>query len=438
MMSPAISYADLTEDLHPDPYNAVFWNLFYQGLATMLPWNVLLFANRYFEIRLSEVPAAENFIYYFTVIFMVMKFIFFASGMSVSTGLNPRMQIRGSIGANAAVFAMIGALCGLEQASGSTLYYSLLVLIMLAAFCGSFLEAGFLRVLTFFPQKYTQAYLMGTGFAGVFGSFLHIFTSIGVSSAVSRSFAFVYFGISTLVTLVSLLLFHFMGNEPAYIYYYKKGTSISSAREESVKIAESSDQSGVTHSTTRKVFSQISDLFFTIILLTFFNMIISPLLIVSTRSVMENCTDIKKDRDLFHGVAFAISSIFDVIGKAIPALPFFAPRKIPFLALAAARILLIPIFLAGNVHLHDKKLPFSLYANDIAFMILIGIKALSGSFLGTLCMMWAPQRVAPIDRSLAMKLLVYAVGSGLLMGSVAGLLVKNLILQAVSYYSNNK
>lgn len=434
-MSPVASTYGLTEDLHPDPHNAVFWNMFYQGMAKMVPWNVILFANRYFEMRLKDVPAAANFVYYFTSIFMVMKFIFLLSGMSISRRLNPEVQIAGSIGANATVFAAITLFCGFGLGEGRTLYYSLLGLMVLAAFCGSFLEAGFLRMLTFFPQKYTQAFLMGTSCAGVFCALLHIVSSIWISSAVSNTFALVYFGSSTLAILASIFLFHIMSDRAVYRYYCHKGRSLSSQREKSIQMAEISagpvgeETTVVLHSTTRQLFPRICDLFCTLMLLTLLNMIISPLLIVSTRSAIEVCAQPSEDRDLFHGIAFLTSSIFDLLGKALPALSFFSPHKLPFLPLAAARVLFIPALLVGNVHLHGTKLPLSLYTSDVAFMIIIGVKSLTGSFLGTLCMMRAPQRVEPIDRPLAVKLLIYAIGSGLLMGSFAALLLKHLLMR---------
>lgn len=415
---------DLDAD-HPDPYHAVYVNMFFQGISNLLPWNVLIFAHRYFEVRLAAVPEAENFIYYFTLIFMAMKFVFLLSGISVTQRVRPESQIAWSIGVNAAVFATIGFCCLWSSMSARLFYYLIMGLVLGAALCSSFVEAGFLNLLTFFPSRYTQSYLVGHGFAGVVAAVLHISTTLGLDSGVTGTFATVYFGVSAVLILASLLLFRLMWSLAHFQFFHGKGQAVRAAKAEAEKASGGGDLSAEGSSTVWQVLRQIGDLFVTILLLTSVGVIISPTLIVMTRST--GGTD--GDKDIFHSLAFLVSSLFDLLGKAIPALSFFASRRLPFAWLAAARVLFIPLLLAGNIKLRRATLPVGpFYASDLVFFLIVAAKAVSGGYLGTLCMMRSPLRVNAMDRGRAVTLMVYAIGTGSLLGAILALVLKDILV----------
>lgn len=412
------------EGEHPDPYQAVYFNMFFQGICNLIPWNILVYANRYFETRLSHVPEASNFIYYFTLIFMAMKFIFLISGISVSHKVNPDAQITWSIVGNTIVFACIGVVCGFDLLDPRPLYYILLMLVLLASLFSAFVEAGFLAILTYFPAKYTQSYLVGHGFAGVAGALLHIASTVNTDSAISQSFAELFFGIATFFILFSVGMFHFMKTLGMFQYFYKKGRSVVEAKEEAEKLAKATGIQPSGHSSLLEVLREIKDLFSTVLILTWSNLLISPMMILMTESVSMS----HDNRDLFHVIAFLISSLFDLFGKAIPAFSKLTDKRIPFIALAGARVLLIPILLLGNVKMKNFTLPFSpLYRSDVVFMTIVALKALTGGYLGTLCMMWSPYRVKPVDRAKAVTIMVYAIGTGLLLGAISALGVRKVL-----------
>jgi equilibrative nucleoside transporter 1/2/3 len=410
------------EGEHSDVYHAVYLNMFFQGISNLLPWNVLIFSNKYFEARLDTVPEAENFIAYFTLIFMAMKFVFLVSGISVTKRVEPDSQIIWSIVGNTLVFTLMGAACVMDLAA-RTFYYIILVL---GSLFSAFSEAAFLTTLTYFPAKYTQSYLVGHGFAGVAGAVLHIVSTIHSDSAASDSFAMVYFGITTGVILASLGMFYVLRSLNMFKYYFRKGRGVVEAQEEAEKLAQATGIPANGHSTTMEVFKEIYDLFFTVLILVWVNLTISPMLVVMTDSVIAAA---KGDtRDLFHVVAFLVSSIFDLIGKAVPAISIFAIKKMPFLAIACARVVLLPLFLVGNVQMRNYTLPFNpLYQNDYIFMGIMALKALSGGYVGTLCMMWSPFRVKAVNRGKAVTIMVFAIGCGLLLGAISALGLKYIL-----------
>lgn len=414
----------------PDYYNAVYFNIFYQGVSNSLPWNVLIFAHDYFKERLSHVPQADNFLLYFVLIFMMMKFVFLVSGIKATSLVSTDCQITWSIGVNTLVFLVLGITSTLHFTSLIGYYYILLILVLLAALFSAFTEAGFLAVLGHFPARYTQSYLVGHGFAGVITALLHMCTALGTASAVSPTFAKLYFGFATIVILSSLLLYRYMQTLDMFQFYYQRGQSSIRARKVEDRLAHETGMRPGEHSTTLQVLRQIFDLFATVFIITWLNLLISPMLIFMTRpKQLLGVAMFRAEQSSFHVFALLLASIFDLVGRCLPSLSSLALTQMPFLPMACMRLLLLPLLLAGNITLEHHSLPFKpLYANDYVFFAIVALKAFSGGYIGTLCMMWAPFRVKQMDRGRSVGLMVYSMGLGPLFGAISAFGLKKLLI----------
>jgi hypothetical protein len=74
-------YRKETPSKHADPefgdeYGLVYFNMFYQGLSSHFPWNVMLAGQSYFKSRLAGLEMARDFLSHFTIIFMLVKYAF--------------------------------------------------------------------------------------------------------------------------------------------------------------------------------------------------------------------------------------------------------------------------------------------------------------------------------------------------------------------------
>lgn len=413
-----------------DHYNAIYLNIFYQGLSNLLPWNVLIIAQEYFAARLSKLPEARDFIIHFTLIFMTMKFIFLVSGISASRKCRPDQQIFWSTVGNAGVFIVIFLVCVFEMFNLHVFYYLIVSLVILASLLTAFMEAGFMSLLSSFPPNYTQSYIVGHGFAGLTVALLKIASVLSTDSGVSTAFAELYFGISMLIIIASVLLFHQMRKLDTFQFYYQRGLAAAQTKEKAESLAEMSGMPLQGHSSTMQIVRQTYDLVLTVYLLTWVNIIIWPAVIIMTETTQAFSSPTYKT--LFHAIVMFIGCIFDLVGKMVPGFSVFAIRRLPFLPLALLRLLILPILLLGNIKIASYKLPFQpLLPSDLLLMTMIAIKSLSGGYLGTLCMIWAPLRVQPPDRSRAVAILIYAIGLGLFVGSLT-LLLLQLFLQAIS------
>lgn len=418
------------EDGDPDYYNAVYFNMFYQGISNALPWNVLIFAHDYFKERLRDVPQAENFLLYFVLIFMTMKFVFLVSGIKATSLVSTDHQVTWSIAINTVVFLSLGVSSAVYFTHLLGYYYMLLMLVLLAALFSAFTEAGFLAMLAHFPARYTQSYLIGHGFAGVITALLHMCTALGTASAVSRTFAEMYFGFATIVVLSSLLLYRYMQGLDMFQYYYQRGQSSIRAKKEEDRLARETGMRPGEYSTTLQILRQILDLFATIFILTWLSVLVSPMLVFMTqpRQLVETGM-FKADQSFFHVFALLLASIFDLLGRCLPSLSSLALTRMPFLLVASVRLLVLPLLVVGNIRLEHYSLPFApLYANDYVFFTIVALKAFTGGYLGTLCMMWSPFRVKQMDRSRGVTLMVYSMGLGLLFGAISAFGLKQLLI----------
>ena len=412
-----------------DHYHAVYFGMFYQGISNLLPWNVLIFAYDYFEMRLRNVPEASNFLLHFVLIFMTMKFLFLISGIKITYWIRPDLTVQLSIGMNASIFLIIGIICAIPTINLKTYYYILIIVVLMAALFSAFIEAGFLAILAHFPSCYTQSYMVGHGFAGVVTALLHLSSAMGTSSALSKRFAELYFGFTAFIIFLSAFLFRYMKELDMFQHYFKKGQAVQLAKVERERLAQETGMHVEQGSSYREVLCKTYDLILTVFIITWFNLLISPLLILMTQSSAKEATIATSSKSFFHVFALLICSVFDLIGRCLPAISSLALTKMPFLAAASARLLFLPLFIFGNIRLEGFELPFyPLYKSDWLFFIIIAVKAFTGGYFSTLCIMWTPFRVHEVDRNKAVTLVVYSLGFALLAGAISAYLLKQLLM----------
>ncbi len=69
------------EDAPEDKFNLIYWSMFYQGISSHFPWNVLLAGQSYFRAKLDGLDMARDFLSHFTIIFMLIKYAFLISAL---------------------------------------------------------------------------------------------------------------------------------------------------------------------------------------------------------------------------------------------------------------------------------------------------------------------------------------------------------------------
>ena len=87
----------------------------------------------------------------------------------------------------------------------------------------------------------------------------------------------------------------------------------------------------------------------------------------------------------------------------------------------------------GNIKFagyEDYILPVkSVLASDVLFYLITAISALQSSYLATVSMMWAPARVRPKERTVAIAIIIVMGCFGFITGTLISMLSKYLLLK---------
>ncbi len=329
---------------------------------------------------------------------------------------------------NSLAFLALTIVCCLPGLDQVSFYISILVLVLFSSVFSAVLEAGIFNIIGQFPTKYTQAYISGHGVAGVVVITVSIASYFIAGTFSNERFAEYYFGMSTALIILSFFFFWIAQSNPFYTHYNRIVEEVAVIREHEVEenLAQIKDCA-----TFMEVFLEVREIAIATFLSATIGFIIFPEFMFSTKSVY--CGTPQETwfhRDMFVNLALLLANIFDLIGKLLPLIPVFSFQSGPYILLALSRSVMIPLYLFGNIKIKGYRLPFKPYlANDILFHTLISLSALTASYLGTVCMMWAPARVKPKERSLAIAVVILCGACGFMLGTLISMFGKHMLIK---------
>lgn len=331
-----------------------------------------------------------------------------------------------TIGNSAAFLALTIVSCTpMDQRS---FYIGALICVLFGSVFSALWEAGILTIIGQFPVKYTQSYLAGGGVAGIIVIIINIAAYFIAGTSSSDTFAKVYFGISFALILAGYFFFWFAQDNNYYRHYNRIVEEVAAKREHEVeenleKIRDCSTFTGVL--------GQVKDIAAAIFISSTVGFIIFPEFMFNTKSVMiGTAKETWFHRDMFINLALFLANVAELFGKLLPLIPVFSFQRGPYVLFALARSVFIPLLFFGNVKITGYQLPFKPYlASDIAFYILISLSVLTSSYLYTVSMMWAPNRVKKHERTLAVAIIIISGGLGFALGTCISMLAKHLILR---------
>lgn len=436
-----------------DPYNFIYFMIFFLGLSGHLPWNAVLTAQPYFKARLADSSMGSEFTAHFAIIFKALKLAVFTAVSIAGIRINNKLWVGGSAIGNVLVFGIFTSMVQQSETvlSANSFYTITLFLVIAAGLFLALFECGMYSILGTFPSHLTQSFMAGNAIGGILAALNLIINYYSASSNIYSSTK-TYFIISTLVFLLSAISFIvFLCTD--YCKYYQKRlalyTVISQVSPQSTttgtakKLEESRSNSfepkellrkqtnnkiesrcfGDSIDLIRKLWSSNLALF----IVGFVNLTIFPALVSVTESTGAKLPNASAfQRDLFVPLAFLIVSAADFIGKMLLSFEFVRKMdNLPFPAMSISRILLIPLFLLGNIHIKGRPLilPAAL-ASDTIFFSLLTFAFISGSYISTIIMVTAPKKLDITEQSRATVLLCSAGLLGVFSGSVFSLFLK--------------
>lgn len=298
--------------------------------------------------------------------------------------LGPQVRVHNSVKTGTTIFTVVKTLYKLRRTSKSALCCSLLMLVVLTTFYNSFLRTKFLHILAFFPRGCARTCLVKANFTKIFKSFLRVFASVKISSTMDEDFTFICFNVSALMALIDLLLFRFVNGRPTCVCCCGGKASVDSTQRRSIGVTRSDSRSKIARSAAQGIFSRVSSLFFAVVLLAFFGVVVSPLLVIDAHSMVRGYASVGGSHSLFRKITFTVDDVFSIVKGTVPTLPFFTPHGVPFLTLTTTEVLLVPVFLTNGIRLRSGGLPFSLCTGSVTFVVLVNVGTLDKSFLNAL------------------------------------------------------
>lgn len=199
---------------------------------------------------------------------------------------------------------------------------------------------------------------------------------------------------------------------------------------------------------TRKVIKQIWPVMVAVFLVFMVTLCLFPAVVSQVRSTSDPASV------LFVPLAFLLFSVGDWLGKVMPQWFAFAnkgsrARGIALLVAASLRLVFVPLLAMSNVLVVDdaRVWPYAI-KSDWLVMVIVAVFAVSNGYLGSLCMLMAPQLVTTTisdnneysllaedsvesaemearEKGVAGALMVFALTTGLTVGSLLSFVVRS-------------
>ncbi|KAI3648936.1 hypothetical protein MP228_006790 [Amoeboaphelidium protococcarum] len=395
------------------------WIFFALGNGMLFPWNIFITCNEYFSQQLDPTQFRDNFDHYFAIGFMITNFFVLLFILMAKDSIKALTKIKASLIINALVFICCVILTRFQfhndRQASNVFFYINMVLVVISGTSTAFLQNGVFGLVSLFGHEETTMVMSGQGLAGSLVCLLQI-GSLLIGDGDHSFSAALYFSIAALVLLICIALSFMLANTDGY----KKAISEQLSSINADEITDFVQESEVEDGSQKKELSNVaapSGVFavlgriwvlassvFTVYLVT---LALFPAILSTVRPANESLDSESKWRLLFIPVTFLIFNLGDWLGKALPGIVIFnkfvdwvvkSPMTLKSKArltwlMSVLRLSFIPLVLLSNTVISsDISRQFPLWINnDIGYLIIVALFAISNGYLGTLCMINGPQ-----------------------------------------------
>ncbi|KAG9034324.1 hypothetical protein FRB95_013360 [Tulasnella sp. JGI-2019a] len=445
-----------------EPDSRISWSYYVLGAASLLSWNALITAFPYFLSRLDGSKLKNTFPSYFSATYTLVSSIAFAHATLTAKQADASSRFR------RALFWIMGlllllALSPFVPTAPSTFFAFALFDGVLQAGAGAYFQTSVVALASMFGPFAIQAVFAGQAAVGVFVSVVQYITAaVSVMSKPSSAAldptandhastaAFLFFGISTLFLVLTLVVHGWLVRLPAYI---ERNKALGNARTQGVYVEEEEEEPeglgqgmagsaaddrllvGMEVPATQRVgilsMARLNGAYnFSVCYVFIVSLAVFPAITSSIQSIhqSEQRTPLIFSPILFTSLHFLTFNIGDYLGRAICSFPHLIvwSRK-RLLGLSLARTIFIPIFLACNIQ--RTSLPTipavaPLVNSDAGYLFILLLFGISNGYVATSGIMAASStlhnpRLRAEDADTAATVAQFFLVSGLTLGSVA-------------------
>ncbi|KAG0801993.1 hypothetical protein G6F57_004406 [Rhizopus arrhizus] len=409
-----------------DKYNLIY---FVYGVAMLLPWNVFITASEFFAKRFAGTIYEERFQNYFSTYSTLTNLLTFILVLWLQSKSLFKMNSFIPIVINTIVFGTMAITVEIDF-QGEDYFWFVLFFMVLTGGTTSFFQNAVFSEASRLPPVYVQAVLSGQGIAGVVVAVSSILSALAGSSdsapddtSIARS-AFLYFLSALLITLTALVGRVLVTQLPFYNYHIHSGYEDN----------ESGEQDGVENEpvTVIDVVRKSYGLIFSVAYVFVITLILFPSLTALIKSVhRSNNSGRFFDDDIFVAFHFLLFNVGDWVGRVMPLSERFQVFRVKSLvSMSLLRTIFVPLFLVCNVVVSSERNLPVLVRNDFVYFLIVWIFAVSNGWIGSLCMMAAPQQKAiksGKEKSMVGSVMSFSLVLGLAIGGLLSFPFRQLI-----------
>jgi len=443
-----------------DNFKVVYVIFYWLGIGTLLPWNMFITVNDYWNYKLrtvevddGTVPAIDSAGEDQESSGYLVEDDATSSNVTITPGWVPN-DLQKAWGGYLAVasmvpnvtFLILNGLFGHKFKTQPRLIVSLIFVILMFTFTSvmvqintdewqdtfltitlasvvfininaAIFQGGILGVAGGFPPAYMGAVFSGQAVGGIFASGTNVVVkALGANATQSAFFCFV---ISVVFLFTSLIAYGVASRTEFYQHYLgeEKSKSPEKKAEDAKLIENGSNAPSVPIKVNPvRVLFQISPYAAAVLICFLVTLGCFPAITMQVQSTLP--PDSAWSQTFYVPVAcFLLFNIGDYLGRFLAGLiQWPKPGKVGSfitLFLSISRFVFLPLFLLCNIRPNERGLTTVQFESDVAYIIIMLLFSVSNGYIGSICMISGPQLVRAEEAQTAASLMVALLGLGL-------------------------
>lgn len=403
-----------------DKWQALRIILIIQGLATLMPWNMFINAQSYFQdyklMTTSNSTEMEkhyhdSFMSYVTVCSMIPSVSFSAINVII-TRSSMASPMRMTVGKLVMILLLVVTivLAAIDTSEHVVTFFIVtMVTIVLINAASSIFQNSLFGICSILPRRFITAVIFGSNSAGVITSISSII-SIAISSNTKTSALF-YFSTAILILIIALITNKIFQRLPLYLYYKKQLLNESDHEEKKSSRPQ-------FWKIFKKIWMMCINLWLTMTI-TIFNF---PNIVSAVTRINFPIEDIY----WIPVFCFLNFNIFAVIGTLPANWTVWPGPKSMWVVVLVRTLIFGPFFILSN-YLPDGRVMPTYFANDYVYIVAIMALAFTNSHLMNVCFIHTPSLLDENESAVGGMILNIFLFLGILSGGLISFSTKLLV-----------
>jgi len=413
-----------------DPCRMVYAIFFWLGIGTLLPWNMFITVNAYWDHKYRNITEASNGTILSTetenlaslwpgylavasmvpnVTFLILNGIF---GHKFKT--QPRLLASLVVVILLFIFSSVMVKVDTDMWQSNFLYLTLASVVLININAAIF-QGGILGVAGKFPPAYMGAVFSGQAVGGIFASGTNVV--VLALGATPQQAAFFCFVLSVLFLGTALIAYIVATRSEFYKHYLGENTDQQQELKDDGKLLDPSPEHKGIPVKVNPLTVMVTIWPYGVAVLLTFLVTLGCFPAITVRVKSTQAEGAWANKFFIPVTCFLLFNVGDYLGRFLAGVlqwpkPGRLGSVIVFI-LSIARVCFIPLFLICNAVPDARHLTSVLLESDTAYIIIMSLFSFSNGYVGSICMICAPQVVSKEEAQTAASLMVALLGIGL-------------------------